>query len=223
MRNSGGKTCCRRFSTMSDKNFDHIDLDMLLEYLESGAMGNAPEGMVEYMQMLEMIWAMYNRHLDFPSNESIINHLVLSRNFTRPKAKKMVMEALTYFNDDKRQSKQMWNDRIADLGLKAFTFALQMAKSSRDIKDSIGILFKLGEYMGWDMPDVDKPDEEWIRQLQIVTPDIEMFGLEKIDKSKLKELVDNLPISDRMKETAMAEVDGIPFKLMMGQNPRNEQ
>jgi len=50
-----------------------------------------------------------------------------------------------------------------------------------------------------------------------------MFGLEKQDRREVARFIDALPdVSEKMKEVAKKEVDGIPFKLLFGENPRKE-
>lgn len=207
------------------KTFDDIELDDLLLFLEGGDMRNAPPKLVEYMQILEMIWGMHKRMLDFPNNEAIINHLVLSRGFRREKARQLVKDALMYFHAENQLPKDTWRSIIADRGMKAFVGAIRLTKSSRDYKDAVSILFDLGKFLGWDLPDAEKPDDAWIRQLQIISADLPMFGLPSVNRAEIGKLIDGLPeISDKMKAAAKAEVDGVPFRLLYKEeNPRKNE
>lgn len=195
--------------------FENITLDDLYEFLEYGKMDDAPEEITSYMIMLDNIWRMHKRGLDFPDNESIISHLTLVNGFKRSKARQLVHDALEYFGKDNQLSKDIWRGILAEKGLKSFTASIRVAKNSRDFKDSFWILIELGRFLGWDVPDVDKVDENFLRQMQIVSADIEMFGLPKVPRNEINTWIDALPeISDKMKEKAKADVDGVPFRLL---------
>lgn len=209
---------------MSDKIQD-IELDDLLLFLEEGDMREAPPKIVEYVQTLEMVWGMHKRMLDFPNNESIINHLVLSRGYRREKARQLMRDALIYFHSENQLPKETWRSIIGDKGMKSFVASIKLAKNSRDYKDAFSILLDLGKFLGWDQPDAEKPDESWIRQMQIITADLPMFGLPEVNRAEIGKWIDELPdISDKMKAAAKAEVDGVPFRLMYKEeNPRKNE
>lgn len=206
-------------------NFEDISLDDLLLFLEQGNMKNAPPKMVEYMQDLEMIWGMHKRGLDFPNVESIINHLVLSKGFRREKARQLVKDAIYYFHLENDLPKETYRSIVADKGMKSFVASIRLAKSSRDYKDAFSILLDLGKFMSWDQPDAEKADDSWIRQLQVLSADLPMFGLPSVNRAEIGKLIDELPdISDKMKAAAKAEVDGVPFRMLYAEeNPRKNE
>ena len=210
---------------MSADKINDIELDDLLLFLEEGDMRDAPPKIVQYVQVLEMIWGMHKRMLDFPNNESIINHLVLSRGFAREKSRQLVKDALVYFHSENQLPKDTWRSIVGDKGMKAFVASIRLAKSSKDYKDAFSILLDLGKFLGWDTPDAEKPDESFIRQLQILTADLPMFGLPSVNRAEIGKLIDDLPdISDKMKAAAKAEVDGVPFQLLYKEeNPRSNE
>ena len=178
-------------------------------------MTKAPQELVDYMLMLEKIWGMHKRMFDFPNNESIITHLVLTQGYKRPKARQLLKDALEYFSRENQLSKETWRSIVAEKGMQSFVAGIRMARNSRDIKDSVWILLELGRFLGWDVPDAEKPDENFLRQMQIVTADIEMFDLPKVDRREISKWIDALPeVSEKMKAKAKAEVDGVPFKLL---------
>ena len=206
-------------------NFEDISLDDLLLFLKQGNMKNAPPKMVEYMQDLEMIWGMHKRGLDFPNVESIINHLVLSKGFRREKARQLVKDAIYYFHLENDLPKETYRSIVADKGMKSFVASIRLAKSSRDYKDAFSILLDLGKFMSWDQEDVEKADDSWIRQLQVLSADLPMFGLPSVNRAEIGKLIHELPdISDKMKAAAKAEVDGVPFRMLYAEeNPRKNE
>lgn len=195
--------------------FENISIDDIYEFLENGDMKDAPQEIVEYMMMLEKVWGMHKRSFDFPSNEAVITHLVLVHNYKRPKARQLLNEALEYFSKENQLSKETWRGIIAEKGMNSFIAAIRVAKNSRDFKDSFWILLELGKFLGWDAPEAEGIDENFLRQMQIVSADIEMFGLPKVPRNEISAWIDTLPdISQKMKDKAKAEVDGVPFRML---------
>ncbi len=204
--------------------FDNIELDYLIAFLETGETQNVPPEIIAYMEMMEKIWGLSRRMFEFPNYQAIINHLMILYNLSRRKAMQLVKDAMLYYSREEMMPEEVHRQMLADRGLKCFVAALRVAKTSRDFKDSVSILLELGKFLKWDLTQMDQEDENFIRQLQIVTSDVEMWGLEKIDRRQLGNMVDALPdVSDKMKEVAKMEVDGIPFNLVFGaENPRKE-
>ncbi|GEM_PF-2526159 len=204
--------------------FDNIELDYLIAFLETGETQNVPPEIIAYMEMMEKIWGLSRRMFEFPNYQAIINHLMILYKLSRRKAMQLVKDAMLYYSREEMMPEEVHRQMLADRGLKCFVAALRVAKTSRDFKDSVSILLELGKFLKWDLTQMDQEDENFIRQLQIVTSDVEMWGLEKIDRRQLGNMVDALPdVSDKMKEVAKMEVDGIPFNLVFGaENPRKE-
>ncbi len=202
--------------------FEGIELDDLIEFLEVGDPKNVPPRLAEYMRMLEQIWGMHRRMFQYPNNESIVRHLMICHELPRPRCVQLVKDALTYFHRENQLSVETWRGILADKGLKAFTAAIRVAKTARDFKDSFSILLELGKFLKWDVEKLDSMEEEILKQVQVLTTDVEMFGLPKVNRQELGNLIDALPdVSEKMKEAAKAEVDGVPFRFLYSEeNPR---
>lgn len=203
-------------------DFDEIELDDLLEFLETGDPKNVPPKLAAYMMMLEKIWSMYRRSFDFPNKEAIIKHLVIVDKLQRYQAVKLVRDALTYFAQENELSKKTWKELIADKMLKAFTAAIRLAKNSRDFLDAVKILKEMAAVLQLDQEDIGEMEEDIMRQLQILSTDITIFGEEKQDRNSIAQFIDALPdVPEKVKEAAKLEVDQIPFRFLnMEDNPR---
>lgn len=203
-------------------DFDEIELDDLLEFLETGDPKNVPPKLAAYMMMLEKIWSMYRRSFDFPNKEAIIKHLVIVDKLQRYQAVKLVRDALTYFAQENELSKKTWKELIADKMLKAFTAAIRLAKNSRDFKDAVSILKEMADILQLDQEDIGEMEEDIMRQLQVLSTDITLFGEEKQDRNLIGQFIDALPdVPEKVKEAAKLEVDQIPFRFLnMEDNPR---
>ncbi len=203
-------------------DFDEIELEDLLEFLETGTPNNVPPKLLAYMQMLEKIWGMYRRSFDFPNKEAIIKHLVIIDKLQRYQAVKLVRDALTYFAQENELSKKTWKELIADKMLKAFTAAIRLAKNSRDFLDAVKILKEMAAVLQLDQEDIGEMEEDIMRQLQVLSTDITLFGEEKQDRNTIAQFIDALPdVPEKVKEAAKLEVDQIPFRFLnMEDNPR---
>lgn len=204
-------------------NFDDIELDDLLEFLETGSPGNVPPKLLAYMQMLEKIWGMYCRMFEYPNKEAIVKHLVIVDKLQRYQAVKLVNDALNYFSAENHLPKATWKHLIADLMKKAFTAAIRVSKTPRDFLDSVKILREMKEVLQLDKEEILEMEEDLMKQIQVLTTDIKMFGEEPEDRRAIAQFIDDLPdVPEKIKEAAKAEVDGLPFRFLnFEENPRN--
>ena len=203
-------------------NFDDIELEDLLEFLETGSSSSVPPKLLAYMQMLEKIWGMFSRRFDHPNKESIVKHLVIVDKLQRFQAVKLVNDALNYFALENNLPKATWKNIIADLMMKSFTASLRLAKTSRDFLDSVKILKEMAVVLQLDKEEIMELEEDLMKQIQVLTTDITMFGEEPEDRRAIAQFIDNLPdVPEKIKEAAKAEVEGIPFRfLKFEENPR---
>lgn len=203
-------------------DFDDIELEDLLEFLETGDPKKVPPKLCAYMEMLDKISGMYRRSFDFPNKEAIIKHLMIVDKMQRYQAVKLIRDALSYFAQENALSKATWKELIADKMLKAFTAAIRIAKNSRDFKDAVMILKEIRAVLQLDQEDIGEIEEDIMRQLQVLSTDITLFGEEKQDRNAIGQFIDALPdVPEKVKEAAKAEVDSIPFRfLYQDDNPR---
>ena len=55
-------------------NFDEIELEHLIEFLEVGNPENIPPELAEYLQILDIIWRLHKRQFDYPHNQASNKH-----------------------------------------------------------------------------------------------------------------------------------------------------
>ena len=202
--------------------FDDIELDDLLEFLETGNPKNVPPKLAAYMMALERIWGMYRRSFDFPNKEAIIKHLVIVDKLQRYQALKLVNDAMNYFSTESSLPKSTWRELIADKMLRAFTAAIRLSKTAKDFKDAAGILKEMATVLQLDKEEKMDMEEDLMKQIQVLTTDISLFGEVKEDRRAIAEFIDALPdVSEKVKEAAKLEVDGIPLRFLnIEENPR---
>ncbi len=204
------------------QNFDDIELEDLLEWMESGKDTMPPE-IVAYALMLERIWGMYRRNFDFPNQEAIINYLVQVDGYKRYQAVKLLKDALIHFSSENTLPKDVWRNLLADKMMKCFTASIKVAKTAKDFLDAAKILKEIRETLQLDVEDIMEMEEDLMKQVQILTTDITMFGEDRVSRNELAQMIDNLPdVPEKIKEAAKLEVDRFPFRfLKSNENPRN--
>lgn len=202
-------------------SFDDIELEDLLEWMESGK--NIPPKIAEYALLLEKIWGMYRRQFDFPNQEAIINYLVQVDGFKRYEAVKLLKDALTHFSSESSLPKDIWRNLLADKMMKCFTAAIKLAKTPKDFLDSVKILATIKDTLQLDKEEILDMEEDLMKQIQILTTDIKMFGEEPVSRAELAAFIDTLPdVPEKVKEAAKAEVDTFPLRFLTHEhNPRN--
>lgn len=165
--------------------------------------------------MLEKIWGMYRRHLDFPNEQAIVSHLVFVNKMMRYEAVRLVKDALSYFSAEFAHTKETYKHLIADLMMKDYKFAIGLAKTSKDVKEANTILLQMAQVLQLDKEDIMEMEEDLMRQVQILTTDIRIFGEEKEDRFELARQIDALPdVPENVKERAKLETDMFPLKLL---------
>lgn len=204
-------------------NFDDIELDDLLEFLETGNPKNVPPKLAQYMQMLDKIWAMYRRGFEFPNQEAIVKHLMIVDGLQRFEAVKLIRDTFNYFKIENNLPKDTWRFLITDMMKKNYMLAIRLAKTTKDVRDANSIVRELGDVVGLDKDDILEMEEDLMKQIQVLTTDIKMFGEEPEDRRAIAQFIDNLPdVPEKIKEAAKAEVDGLPFRFLnFEENPRN--
>lgn len=205
---------------MKNYSFDDIELEDLLEWMESGK--NVPPKIAEYALMLEKIWGMYRRQFDFPNQEAIINYLVQIDGYKRFEAVKLLRDALTHFSSENSLPKEVWRNLLADKMMKCFTAAIKLAKTPKDFLESVKILAVIKDTLQLDKEDIMEMEEDLMKQIQILTTDIKMFGEEPVSRTDLAAFIDGLEdVPEKIKEAAKAEVDQFPLRFLnFEHNPR---
>lgn len=203
-------------------NFDDIELEDLLEFLETGNPKKVPPKLTEYMLMLEKIWGLHRRGFDYPNKEAIVKHLMIAHEMQRFQAVKLINDTYNYFKIENNLPKDTWRFLIADMMRKNYMLAVRLAKSSKDARDANSIVRELGDVVGIDKDDIMEMEEDLMKQIQVLTTDIKMFGEEPEDRRAIAQFIDDLPdVPEKIKEAAKAEVDGLPFRFLnFEENPR---
>ena len=204
---------------------EDIDLNDIYEFMERGDVRNAPEHIVQYLELLDTARGMMLRVDKYSNDEMIIKHFFLANGLSRYKAKKLIDEAREYFYKDKIVSIQAWRNIYAEKAEKALNFAMLQMK---DVKDAMAIVKGIKDIFDIRGGNVEEreelPEELFQKQIIVYTTNAEELGLPKVDRNRLKEFIDKkIPeLSEKERERLYQEADIIPFKTFQNEqeNPR---
>lgn len=204
---------------------DKINLSDIYEFMETGNPENAPEGIVQYLELLSKIYAMTLRIDKFSSKEMVIKHLVMvekidGKPISRFKASQLHSEVMEYFYNDLEVSKKAHRNYYASIMDQEINFARLTQKDGADAKRIVEMAEKAANMRGVFDEEIEELPEELFRTPFIVyTCDAELLGLPKVDRNKLSAQIDAYPdITEKEKMQIKSEAQIIPIKIF-----RNEQ
>lgn len=200
---------------MKNSIISELSLEDITAFLATGKLENAPEGVPEYLNILEKVRGMLMRFDKYPNDDIIINHLVLQDEITRAKARSIIAEAREYFYCDSTVSKQAWDNIYAALMDKTINAAILSAKDTKDYVSIVGAIEKVRNLRKGDKEENEIP-YELINQKKftIYTFNVEDLGLPKANRNNIKALIQNkfLELSEKEKNQIYREADILPFK-----------
>jgi hypothetical protein len=203
---------------------DNVGLDDLKEFLETGNPENAPEAIVQYIELLTRIHGMTLRIDKWGSKEAILKHLIVFEGLSRYKASLVYNETLEYFYTDKEVSKKAWRNFYASIMDQEINFARRVKKDGTDSKRIVEMAEKAANMRGAFDEEIEELPEELFRTPYIVyTCDPELLGLPKVDRNKLSAQIDAYPeLSEKEKIQIKREAQILPINIFPNEqeNPR---
>lgn len=185
-------------------NLDDFSYEKVLHFIETGAQGDLPDELIDYIRLLELIRSMYDR---YQSISSIVNFLQQKPfGLSEYVAKKRFNEAINLFYADNDIKKQTWRnvyasrlDRAADLALKASTCVADL-EIYKKIIDAAARMRQL------DLQDEQElPPELFDKPFKIYTLDPEKIGRKRADRNLLAQQIDSLAIPEKEKDKAKSD------------------
>ncbi len=203
---------------------DNIGLDDLKEFLETGNPDNAPEAIVQYIELLTRIHGMTLRIDKFGSKEAILKHLIAFEGLSRYKASLVYNETLEYFYTDKEVSKKAWRNFYASIMDQEINFARRVKKDGTDSKRIVEMAEKAANMRGAFDEEIEELPEELFRTPFIVyTCDSQLLGLPTVDRNRLSAQIDAYPeLSEKEKIQIKREAQILPINIFPNEqeNPR---
>jgi hypothetical protein len=193
-----------------------IALEHVYDFMEKGSLNNAPQEIVDYLQMLDKIRGMFLRIDTFGTKESIVKHLMLVDKLSRYKAMQLCDEAQEYFYSESKISKQAWRNIYAEKAEKMVLFAMQTVKNPTDAAKVVKMLLDMAELRGVNLPDVEElPAEIFQPPWVIYSADAEFLGLEtKANRNELAKMIDAFPeLTEKQRNQIKREAQILPLKV----------
>jgi len=201
---------------MKHNIIEELSLEDIVSFLANGKLDNAPEGVADYLNLLEKTRGMILRFDKYPNDEIIVNHLVFHDKLNKSKARKVVDEAREYFWADRITSKEAWDNFYADKMDKVINAAILSAKDSKDYISIVGAIEKVRNVRKGDKDENTIPYELLNqKRFTIYTLNVEDLGLQKANRNNIKALIESktLELSDKEKNQIYREADMLPFKI----------
>ena len=200
---------------------NEVTLDDIYDFIETGNPDNAPEHIVEYLELLTRVDGMIRRIDKFGSKNAVVKHIVLveklfGQKLSYYKASKIYSEAIEYFFSDAEVSKKAWGNFYANIIDQEINFARQIKKDGQDSKRIVEMAKVAAEIRGvFDEDKEELPDELFRKPFVVYSTKAEELGLPKVDRNVLKQMIDTkIPdLSEKEKLRIYQEADIVQFEV----------
>jgi len=196
-------------------SIDDITLDQLQEFLNRGSMENAPQKMVDYVEMLDKVRGMLIRFDIYGSDEGVIKHLISFEKLSKYKARQIISEAREFFYISNTVSKNAWKNILADKMERAANMALMVAKDTSDVKKYVDILKEVGAMREVHVEDKEElPEGFFDKPINLMTLDASIFEFGNANRVGLEKFIDSLPeLTEKEKNRIKSEAMILPLKI----------
>lgn len=196
-------------------SIDDITLDQLQEFLNRGSMENAPQKMVDYVEMLDKVRGMLIRFDIYGSDEGVMKHLISFEKLSKYKARQIISEAREFFYISNTVSKNAWKNILADKMERAANMALMVAKDTSDVKKYVDILKEVGAMREVHVEDKEElPEGFFDKPINLMTLDASIFEFGNANRVGLEKFIDTLPtLTEKEKNRIKSEAMILPLKI----------
>lgn len=172
---------------------DHIDLEDIYEFMETGSIENAPPELVKYLELLDKTHGMILRIRQFGTRKAVVKHLQLVDKLTWYKANQIYEHAIEYFYRDNAISKSAWRNLYAAGAEDDIAAARLMASSVEDLDRISRMRVRVAKLRQLDVPDPQEiPEAAYAKPVKIYAMDPEFLGEGKINRLELAKHIDGL-------------------------------
>ena len=194
---------------------DQINIRDIYDFMETGNPANAPEHIVQYLELLDKVRGMFRRIDKFGSRDAIIKHLMTVDKMSRFKAAQVCDEAREYFYVDSKISKDAWRNIYADKIEMMINFAMQTVENVSDAQKVVKMLVDVANLRGVNEPDAEEiPAEVFQPPFVVYSCDAEFLGMPKVNRQKLGEMIDKYPeLTEKEKIQIKREALVLPLKI----------
>ena len=157
---------------------EDVTLDQLYEFMERGSIENAPQHIVDYLQLLEKIRGLIFKVDIYSNSQSVINYMKLTYGFSEYKAKKVYNETIQFFYVDNEVSKSAWKNLLAEKMERVINFALLTMKDVSDASKIVKMYLELANLRQVNEPDKEElPDNFFEKPITLLSPLGSVYGI----------------------------------------------
>ena len=213
---------------MAKKNFkselEGLHFDILNDFIENGKADELDGDMLVYLEQLKFIQQRMHR-VESPKN--VIHSLMaFYPGLNVITAKSRFDDALQFFYLDEDFSKQVWNNYLFEICMKAIQLAVRTVDSPEASLKIIDAVLKAKQVKGLDKDDDgDKVDPRLLLQkIEIHSLKPEDVGLVSANRQVLARQIDQLPLQEEQKLRLKMDAGVVPRELFNPmQQPDDEQ
>lgn len=188
-----------------------ITIDDIYDFVDNGDPDDAPEEIIVYMDLMDMVRSMSNRALHYGTKSSIIKHLMKIEGLTRHIATNVYYNALEYFYVSAQLSKKAQINVYADKIDRQIAIAEPMVLSVEESNIVVNMILKAAKVRGLDKEDAPEiPKEYFQKKVILYTTDALKAGMDPINRLEVAKQVDELEdipekVKRLIKEEALIE------------------
>jgi len=196
-------------------NIEDVTLDQIYEFMERGNIANAPQNIVDYLQLLDKVRGMIYRFDIYGNREGVIKHLVKVDGLTRYKANLVYNETIEYFYVEVEVSKRAWINFYADKMDKVISFATLAMKDTSDAAKVLKMLVDVATHREVHVPDKEELHETFFdKPVNLLSLDPTIFEFGAANRTGLEEFIDSLPdLTEKEKIRIKQETRILPLKI----------
>jgi hypothetical protein len=174
-------------------SIENVSIADIYKFIDHGTNSKAKPELVLYINLLEMARNMHYRIDDFGSRERIINHFVKIKGISRYHAGRIHDDMTEYYFVERNISREAQRNLIAERMTANILLQTAAAKDNKELNAANKQWLDVWKVKRLDQPDpieIDEaPSEPWI----IYSADLEIFGLQDLNRAALLKQIDSLP------------------------------
>lgn len=205
-------------------NINDVDISHIYDFMERGNVDNAPQHIVDYLNLLEKTRGMIMRIDQFGSKNLVVKHLILTEKLSKYKAGQVYDEAVEYFYCSQKVSKAAWKNIYAEKMEMMANFATLIARTVDDARKVIQMYKDTGEMREVHVEDKSDLSEDLFKApIVVYSLNPEELGLPKANRQRLAEMIDQLPeLTEKERIRIKQEAQVLPIKVFPDEqeNPR---
>src|SRR5690625_4621302 len=196
---------------------EDISLEQIYEYIDTGDVQEAPEGVVNYLRAMEMVYGMHRRIDKYGSKDAIVKDLRTRCGLSYYRANKLYNNTIEYFYADSDISKQAFRNLISQQIEKTINLAIYLIKDVDDAFKVVKMYKEQYEVLELGKEDqLELPEEMFTKPFKLYTTNAESLGIPKASRTAIAKVIDEKleGISKVEKDIIRREARLLPLQVL---------